>query len=79
VSSWSGLLQTEAQHITVKPLLGNSPEAELDALAAVYRYVLFDSQASKGGPHDLTNNLTEECARLDQKGKDNADVHGDGV
>jgi hypothetical protein len=28
-------------------------EAELSALANVYRYVLFDSQASKGGPHDV--------------------------
>jgi hypothetical protein len=37
-----------------------TPEAELDALAACYRYVLFDSQARRGGPHDLTNKTTTE-------------------
>jgi hypothetical protein len=37
-----------------------TPEAELDALATCYRYVLFDSQATRGGPHDLTNNTTTE-------------------
>jgi hypothetical protein len=31
-------------------------EAELSALAAVYKFVLFDSQASKGGPHDVATN-----------------------
>jgi len=35
-------------------------EAELNALANVYRYVLFDSQARRGGPHDLTNKTTTE-------------------
>ena len=35
-------------------------EAELNALANVYRYVLFDSQARRGGPHDLTNKTTME-------------------
>jgi hypothetical protein len=29
------------------------PEAELSALAVIYRFVLFDSQAIKGGPHDV--------------------------
>jgi hypothetical protein len=37
-----------------------TPEAELDALATCYRYVLFDSQAKRGGPHDLTNKTTPE-------------------
>jgi hypothetical protein len=37
-----------------------TPEAELNALANVYRYVLFDSQARRGGPHDLTNKTTTE-------------------
>ena len=37
-----------------------TPEAELDALAACYRYVLFSSQERRGGPHDLTNNTTTE-------------------
>jgi hypothetical protein len=35
-------------------------EAELNALANVYRYVLFDSQARRGGPHDLKNKTTTE-------------------
>jgi hypothetical protein len=37
-----------------------TPEAELNALAACYRYVLFDSQAKRGDAHDLTNNTTTE-------------------
>ena len=37
-----------------------TPEAELNALANVYRYVLFNSQARRGGPHDLTNKTTTE-------------------
>jgi hypothetical protein len=37
-----------------------TPEAELNALANVYRYVLFNSQARRGGPHDLTNQTTTE-------------------
>jgi hypothetical protein len=32
---------------------GATPEAELSALTAIYRYVLFSSQARKGDPHDL--------------------------
>jgi hypothetical protein len=35
-----------------------TPEAELDALAACYRYVLFTSQERRGGQNDLTNNTT---------------------
>lgn len=37
-----------------------TPEAELDALAACYRYVQFSSQERRGDPHDLTNNSTTE-------------------
>jgi hypothetical protein len=37
-----------------------TPEAELNALANVYRYVLFDSQATRGAPRDLTNKTTTE-------------------
>ena len=37
-----------------------TPEAELDALAACYRYGLFSSQERRGGPHDLTNKTTLE-------------------
>ena len=54
-----------------------TPEAELGALTAIYKFVLFGSQASKGGPHDLTNDSTEECTtRQDKKGMQNADLHG---
>jgi len=35
-------------------------EAELAALVATYKFVLFSSQASKGGPQDLTNKTTTE-------------------
>jgi hypothetical protein len=35
-------------------------EAELNALANIYRYVLFDSQAERGSSHDLTNKMITE-------------------
>ena len=54
------------------------PEAELSALAVIYRFVLFDSQASKGGPDVLTKNSTQEdTASQDMKGKGNANLYGD--
>jgi hypothetical protein len=37
-----------------------TPEAELNVFANVYRYVLFNSQAKRGGPHDLTNQTTTD-------------------
>ena len=40
------------------PRPDSTPEAELDALAACYRYVLFTSQERRGGQNDLTNNTT---------------------
>jgi hypothetical protein len=59
---------------------GTAPDAELSALTAVYKFVLFDSQASKGGPHDLIKNPTEECTTSqDKKGKNSADIHGHGL
>jgi hypothetical protein len=39
--------------LTYTPHPDATPEAQLKVLANVYRYVLFDSQASKGGPHDV--------------------------
>ena len=65
------------QRIAYVPHPDATPKAELDALAAVFRYVLFNSQATKGGPHDLTDNSAKECTRPDQKGKESADIHGD--
>jgi hypothetical protein len=38
----------------------DTPEAELNVFANVYRYVLFNSQAKRGGPHDLTNQTTTD-------------------
>jgi len=53
-------------------------EAELSALAVIYRFVLFDSQANKGGPNVLTKNSTQEdTASQDMKGKGNANLYGD--
>ena len=56
------------------------PEAELSALGVVYKFVLFDSQASKGGPDDLTKNVTKECTTSpEKKGTDNTDIHRNGL
>ena len=49
--------------IRYTPRLDATPEAELNALATVYRYVLFDSQARRGDQHDLTNDSTTELAK----------------
>jgi hypothetical protein len=46
--------------ITYTPRPDATPEAELNALANIYRYVLFNSQARRGGTHDLTNKTTTE-------------------
>jgi hypothetical protein len=65
-------------HITYTPSHDVTAEAELAALVAIYKFVLFDSQASKGGPDVLTKNLTQEdTASQDMKGKGNANLHGD--
>ena len=67
-------------HINYTPSREITAEAELAALVAIYKFVLFDSQASKGGPDDLTHNVTKECTtRPEKKGKDNADVHRIGL
>jgi hypothetical protein len=50
-----------------------APEAEVNALSNVYRYVLFDSQARRGGPHDLTSGSTKKWTlkpRNERKGKE---------
>jgi hypothetical protein len=53
-------------------------EAELAALVAIYKFVLFDSQASKGAPDVLIKNSTQEdTASQDMKGKGNANLYGD--
>ena len=70
------MLKSNVTQIIYAPRPDATSEAELDVLCAVYRYVLFDSQTSKGGTHDVTGNSSKECARPDQKGKENADLHG---
>ncbi len=62
--------------IAYTPRPDTTQEAELSALAAVYKFVL--SHTSKGGSHDLTDDPTKECTtRQDKKGMQNADLHGD--
>jgi hypothetical protein len=63
--------------IIYRPRSDATPEAELSVLVAIYTYVLFNSQAQRGDPHDLTNNSTQECTTSqDKKGKADADIHG---
>jgi hypothetical protein len=63
--------------IVYRSRLDVGPEAELSALVAIYKFVLFDAQASKGGQDVLTKNATQErTASQDTKGTENADIHG---
>jgi hypothetical protein len=65
-------------HISYTPNHEVTAEAELAALAAIYKFVVFDSQASKGGPDVLTKNSTQgDTASQDMKGKVNANLYGD--
>ena len=65
-------------HITYTPSHDVTAEAELAALVATYKFVLFDSQASKGGPDVLTKSSTQEdTTSQDMKGKGNANLYGD--
>ena len=55
----------------------STTEAELEVLVALYKFVLFDSQAKRGGTHDLTNESTKKrTTGPGKKGNDNADIHG---
>ena len=49
--------------IAYTPRRDASPEAELEVLAAVYRYVLIGSQTRRGGSRDLTNGSTAEMEK----------------
>ena len=56
-------------HISYTARYEVTAEAELAALVAIYKFVLFDSQASKGGPDVLTKNSTQEdTVSQDMKG-----------
>jgi hypothetical protein len=70
--------RSSATQILYTPRPDTTPEVELSVLAAVYKFVLFDSQANEGDPHDLTNRSTKECTTSqDTKGTQNADLHCD--
>jgi hypothetical protein len=62
----------DSVRLSYTPHSDATPERELDALAAVYKFVLFDSQANQGGPHVLTNKATTtaEGVGKDKKGQD---------
>jgi hypothetical protein len=51
---------SDAPRIVYTPHPNTTMEAELNALANVYRYVLFDLKATRGGPRDLRNETTTE-------------------
>jgi hypothetical protein len=51
-SSATQILYTRRRDVTA--------EAELAALVATYKFVLFGSQASKGGQHDLTHDVATD-------------------
>jgi hypothetical protein len=62
---------------TFVPRSDVTPEAELNALAAIYKFILFNSQSSKGVAHDLTNDPIEKklTTRPEKKGKESAYVY----
>jgi hypothetical protein len=49
--------------IIYRPRENATVQGEADTLAAVYKFVLFDSRARRGYPHDLTNGSTAEMAK----------------
>jgi hypothetical protein len=60
-------------HISYAQCPDATPEAELSALAAVYRFLVLE----KGESNDLTGTSTKEwTTSQDQKGKAHADLHG---
>ena len=60
--------------VTYTPRPDATPEAELSALAAVYRFLLLE----KGESNDLTGTSTKEwTTSQDEKGTEYADIHGD--
>jgi hypothetical protein len=62
------MARTSEAQITCTPLFGTTPEDELNALVAVYRFLVLE----KGDLHDLTNGATTEAegANQDKKGND---------
>jgi hypothetical protein len=67
-------LSLTSSRITYTPRPDVSPEAEISALAAVYRFLVLE----KGDRNDLTGTSTKEwTTSQDTKGHENADLHGD--
>ena len=63
----------DSPRLAYSPRPDATPEAELNVLAEIYKFVLFDSQARKGGPHDLTSVSTKKWttkSRNERKGKE---------
>jgi hypothetical protein len=56
-------------HITCTPSHEVTAEAELAALVATYKFVLFGSQVSKGGQHDLTHDVATDWRKQKVQGK----------
>jgi hypothetical protein len=64
----------DSSHLTYSPRPDTTPEAEVSALASVYRFLLLE----KGESNDLTGTSTKEwTTSQDKKGTENADIHGD--
>ncbi len=51
-------MKTNAVHIVYTSRPDTTPKAELDALVAVYRFLVLE----KGGPRDLTKNAAPKTA-----------------
>jgi hypothetical protein len=64
---------SDASRIVYTPRPGATQEAELSALAAVYRFLIHE----KGDRNDLTGTSTKECTiSQDKKGnEENADLY----
>jgi hypothetical protein len=64
----------DSLRLTYSPRPDASPEAEISALAAVYRFLILE----KGDQNDLTGTSTKECTTSqEKKGKKYADLHRD--
>jgi hypothetical protein len=49
--------------IVYRPRPDATAEGELRCLAEIYKFILFDSQAKRGDPHDLMNGPTTEMTK----------------
>jgi hypothetical protein len=53
--------------IVYRPRPDATAEGELRCLAEIYKFILFDSQAKRGDPHDLMNGPTTEMTKNGQR------------